>query len=111
MSGFSDLLYIAGEAQLNELRKSVCRTTDEHAAFNCALSRKPQLPEREAIQAFLIEARHQGSRRQGVMVLEEHLLNSLIRFSEFDELSPELEVLRPASDIVLERLQRLMFTP
>jgi hypothetical protein len=111
MSALSDLLYVAGEAELNGLRKSVCRTPDEHAAFNCAVSRRPQLPEREAIQAFVIEARHQARDRPREMVLKEHLLNSLIRFSDFDDLTPELGALRPASDAVLERLQRLMFTP
>jgi hypothetical protein len=45
MSGLSDLLYMAGEAELNELRKSVCRTPAEDAAFNCAVSQRPQLPE------------------------------------------------------------------
>jgi hypothetical protein len=111
MSGFSDLLFTASETQLSELRKQLCQTPDEHAAFNCALARKPESPDREAILAFVMEARRHARGYPGEMVIEEQLLNSLIRFTEFELPTPELKALRPAADIVFERLQRLMFTP
>jgi hypothetical protein len=115
ISGMSELheqFFKAGEAQLSELRGSVCQTADEHAALNVAISGKPNPPEQQAVQRFLAQARNQSRGSPGEMIVEEALLTSLVRFSEEDLIALRpYAALEPAAQVLIERLQRFMFTP
>ena|ERR1700728_2736738 len=112
MSDMYEQFLKAGEAQLKKLRASVCQTPDENAALNVAIWENPRPPEPEAVRRFLAEARNQSRGHPGAMVVEEHLISRLVRFSEEDliVLRP-YAALEPAALVVIERLQSLMFTP
>jgi len=102
----------AGEAQLSALRGKVCHTTDEHAAMNVAIHGNPAPPASAAIVKFLAQARTEASHYPGEMVVENHLLSSLVRFAEEDLIALRpFRALEPSAQVLIGRLETLLFTP
>jgi hypothetical protein len=111
-SNLYDQFFEAGEAQLKKLRTSVCQTPDENAALNVAIAGNPRTPEPDAVRQFLAEARKQARGYPGENVVENHLLNRLVTFTEEDLIALRpYAAHRPAALVVIDRLQTLMFTP
>src|ERR1035438_1339187 len=79
MLNLYEQVFEAGEAQLKNLRTSVCQTPDENAALNVAIAGTPRTPAPDAVRQFLAEARNQARGYPG-----EHLLNRLVTFTEED---------------------------
>jgi hypothetical protein len=112
MLNMYEQFFEAGEAQLKKLRTSVCQTADENAALNVAIAGSPSTPAPEAVRQFLAEARKQSRGYSGENVVEEHLLNRLVTFTEEDLIALRpYAALEPAALVVIDRLQTLMFTP
>ncbi len=102
----------AGEAQLIALRGKLCHTADEHAAMNVAIHGNPELPPSEALVKFLAQARSEARHYPEEMVVENHLLNSLVTFTEEDLIALRpFRDLEPSAQVLIDRLETLMFTP
>jgi len=102
----------AGEAHLTSIRGKMCHTADEHAAMNVAIHGNPEPPASEVLVKFLVQARNEALHYPEEMAVDNHLLNSLVRFTEED-----LIALRPyrnleaSAQVLIDRLETLMFSP